>query len=95
VDGPVSAIAILVEIAGWGGAGLILLGYLLISLGKLDGQSAVFQWINVFGGAGFVINAWWHGAVPVVALNLIWVLIGAVALIRIWSRRARAQASPE
>ena len=90
-----SGVEILVEIVGWGGAGLILLGYLLISLGKLDGQSAVFQWINVFGGAGFVINAWWHGAVPVVALNVIWVLIGAVTLIRIWTRRARARAIPE
>ncbi|MGI8706390.1 MAG: CBU_0592 family membrane protein [Sphingomicrobium sp.] len=78
---------ILVEVAGWGGAGLILLAYLLISTGRVTGQTPVYQWMNVFGAAGFTTNAWWHGAVPVVALNLVWMLIGGFALWRILARR--------
>ena len=32
-----------VEVVGWGGALLILLAYLLISAGKLTGQSPLYQ----------------------------------------------------
>ena len=76
-----------VEAAGWTGAGLILLGYLLISAGKVTGQSPVYQWMNIVGAAGFVINGWWHNAIPSTVLNIIWMGIGAVALWKI-ARRA-------
>ena len=74
---------ILVEVAGWAGAALILTAYLLLSMGRLTGQSAVYQWMNVVGAAGFIVNGWWHGALPSAALNVIWMLIGGVALWRI------------
>ena len=76
-----------IEVAGWTGAVLILLAYLLLSMGKLTGQSAVYQWMNVIGAAGFTINGWWHGALPSAALNVIWMLIGGVALWRIAQRK--------
>jgi hypothetical protein len=79
----------LVEIAGWGGALLILLAYLLLSAGRLTGQSLSYQAMNVVGAAGFVINGWWHGAIPSAALNVMWLLIGAIASVRILSRRQR------
>ena len=85
-------IPLLVEIAGWAGAGLILLAYLLLSMGRLDGQSALYQGLNVAGAAGFIANGWWHGALPSATLNAIWLLIGAVALWRIRARR-RAEAA--
>ena len=73
---------------GWAGAVLILLAYLLLSMGKLTGQSASYQWMNVFGSAGFTVNGWWHGALPSASLNVIWMLIGVVALWRIASKSA-------
>lgn len=82
--------AIAVEIAGWGGAGLILLGYLLISTGKLTGQSPVYHWINLLGALGFMVNGWWHGAIPSAVLNIIWAAIAVYALTRMSKARARA-----
>ena len=76
-----------VEVAGWAGALLILLGYLLISAGKLTGKSVVYQWMNIVGAAGFVINGWWHEAIPSTVLNVVWMGIGAVALWKIAQRR--------
>ena len=84
-----SMVEIAVEVAGWAGALLILLGYLFISAGRLTGQSPVYQWMNIVGSAGFVINGWWHRAIPSTALNIIWMGIGAVALWKI----ARASGS--
>jgi hypothetical protein len=66
---------------------LILLAYLLLSMGRLTGQSASYQWMNVVGAAGFVINGWWHGALPSAALNVLWLMIGGVALWRIRIKR--------
>ena len=56
-------------------------------MGRLTGQSAAYQWMNVFGAAGFIVNGWWHGALPSTALNVVWMGIGAVALWRIASRK--------
>ena len=86
-----TAVEIAVEVAGWTGALLILLGYLAITTGKLTGDSALYQWINVAGATGFVVNGWWHGAIPSAALNVVWLLIGTVALIRL-RRRERSPA---
>ena len=77
----------LVEVAGWIGAVLILLAYLLLSMGKLTGRSAIYQWMNVVGAAGFTVNGWWHEALPSAALNVIWMMIGAVTLWRIVRER--------
>jgi hypothetical protein len=88
-------VEIAVEVAGWAGASLILLGYLLITAGKLTGQSAAYQWMNVTGAAGFIVNGWWHGAIPSAALNVVWMLIGAVALLRIAAKRRRIAEATE
>ena len=83
-----------VEVVGWAGASLILLAYLVLSAGKLTGQSLVYQAMNVVGAAGFIVNGWWHGAIPSAVLNVIWMLIGGIALWRILARR-RASEVPD
>jgi hypothetical protein len=82
-----TAVQVAVEVAGWAGAALILLAYLLLSAEKLTGQSLVYQGMNLVGAAGFVVNGWWHGAIPSAALNVLWLLIGAVASWRILKKR--------
>ena len=78
-----TAVEIAVEIAGWAGAVLILGAYGLLSAGRLTGQSLSYQLMNVVGAAGFVINGWWHGALPSASLNVLWLLIGGIASWRI------------
>lgn len=82
-----SVVEVAVEVVGWAGAALILLAYLLLSAGRFTGQSLIYQGMNVVGAAGFVVNGWWHGALPSAALNVLWLLIGAVASWRILRKR--------
>ncbi|HEX8468371.1 MAG TPA: hypothetical protein VF620_11255 [Allosphingosinicella sp.] len=56
-------------------------------MGKVTGQSALYQGMNVVGAAGFIVNGWWHGAIPSASLNVVWMLIGGFALLRILKRR--------
>jgi hypothetical protein len=86
-----SAQLILVEIAGWAGAGLILGAYALLTAERVTSRSALYQGMNVVGAAGFIVNGWWHGAIPSAVLNVIWLLIGAVALWRIRKGRPRPE----
>lgn len=74
---------IFVEIVGWTGALLVLGAYLGVSSGRMTGGSAVFQGMNALGAALFVLNTWWHGAIPSMVLNIIWSGIGVAALWRI------------
>ena len=80
---------LLMEVVGWIGAILILAGYFLLSAGKLDARSRLYQWLNVVGAIGFIANSSWNGAWPSAALNVIWVGIGVVALTRIAMRASR------
>ena len=82
-----TAIEVAVEVAGWAGAFLILLAYLLLSMGRVSGQSLLYQGMNIVGAAGFVVNGWWHRALPSAALNVLWLLIGAFASWRIIRKR--------
>lgn len=75
---------LLIEAAGWIGAGLILGAYVLLSAGKLKGDSPAYQWMNVIGAAGFILNSGYNGAIPSMVLNVIWVGIGVFALWRIY-----------
>jgi hypothetical protein len=78
----------LIEAAGWSGAVLILGAYILLSLGRLQGNSPAYQWANVIGAAGFILNSGYHGAIPSVAINILWVAIGVFALWRIYKAAA-------
>ena len=75
---------------GWLAAGLILAAYFLLTAGKLAANSAAYQWLNVVGAAGFIVNSGWNGAVPSAALNVVWAGIGVVAL---WRMRTRGSST--
>lgn len=71
-----------VDVVGWAGALLIIAAYALLSTGRLEGRSRLYQWMNVVGSVGFIINSGWNGAYPSAALNVVWIGIGLYALLR-------------
>jgi hypothetical protein len=77
-----------IDILGWIGAALLLLAYALVSNRKLAGDSARFQLLNLSGGVLLAANSAYHGALPSVAVNAIWIVIGLAALLH--ARRQRA-----
>jgi hypothetical protein len=73
-----------VEVVGWAGALLILVAYGLLSTGRLEGRSRSYQWLNLVGSLGFVLNSGWKGAWPSAALNVVWAGIGVATLWRLY-----------
>jgi hypothetical protein len=80
-------IEIAIEVIGWAAALLILAAYALLTAGKLKANDRAYQWMNVLGAAGFILNSGWNGAIPSAALNVIWAGIGLAALWRMSRRK--------
>jgi len=76
-----------IEVIGWSGAALMLLAYLLLSKGRLHGGSASYHWMNIVAALGFIVNSGYNGAIPSATINVIWIGIGAFALLRLRLRR--------
>jgi hypothetical protein len=71
-----------IDLCGWAAALLILGGYSLLSFGRIQARSPLYQWMNMLGAVGFIVNCAWNGAWPSVALNVVWVGIALYALRR-------------
>ena len=76
-----------IEVIGWAAALLILGAYALLTAGKLKADDRAYQWMNVAGALGFIVNSGWNGAVPSAALNVVWAGIGLTALWRIAGKK--------
>lgn len=76
-----------IDILGWIGVVALLLAYGLLSARKLSGQGAVYQGLNVVGSGLLIINSAYYRAMPSVAVNVFWIMIGLVSLARVWFGR--------
>ncbi len=90
------SIELVVDLIGWLGALGLLLPYFLVSIGKIKGESRAFQVCNLFGSVMLVINSFYYGALPSVAVNIVWIAIGCAMLVKIQKdnrQRGRANES--
>ena len=86
----------LAAVLGWIGTGMLLLAYWLVSTERVTGHSPVYQLLNIGGSIGLGLAAMAGGVWSSVALNAIWGVIGAVALVQALHHRTprTAPASP-
>ena len=72
--------AVMVDILGWMGAVVILFAYAMVSFKKVEGDSILFQSLNIGASILLAINTLYWRAYPSLALNAAWILMGLVAL---------------
>lgn len=77
-----------IDIAGWVGVVLVLAAYGLVSARLLEGDSLLYQALNIGGAALLIANSFYYRAMPSVAVNVIWIGIGVYALVRKGRRSA-------
>ena len=61
----------LIDTFGWIGMIMVLVGFYLVSNGKVEAQTNTFQIINAIAAVFIGINALYYGAMPSVGLNSI------------------------
>lgn len=80
---------ILIDLGGWLGAALLLLAYFLVSTGRVRGASGRYQALNIIGSLLLGGNALYYGAMPSVGIDVAWIGIGVLALVK-GKKRARS-----
>jgi len=73
---------LLIEILGWIGSALIVGAYYFNIKGRISSSSKTYVLSNLFGGIFFVVNTFYHQAYPSMAVNIIWVLIAVMAIMK-------------
>ncbi|MBP7806218.1 hypothetical protein KA057_00900 [Candidatus Gracilibacteria bacterium] len=69
-----------VEVMGWYGTLAIMLAYFANSFGFIGAQSIVYQALNATGAFGIVLVSYMKRAYQPMILNIMWFVIGIVAL---------------
>lgn len=80
-------INLIINILGWTGSLLYLLAYALVSLKKTEGDSLLYQGMNISAGTLLVLYTLYLGAYATTGLNAVWVVIGLFTLGRKWLTR--------
>jgi len=75
-------------IIGWFGFIFCSLAYMLLNLKVLRFDNPLYQVLNVIGGVGLVISAFYFKDTPNLAANGIWALIALFGVIRYSRRRS-------
>jgi hypothetical protein len=47
---------LIINLIGWIGSAAVILGYILVSLNRLRGDSVVYQLLNLLGGIFLIVN---------------------------------------
>ncbi len=72
----------ILELIGWLGAGLLLLGFALNLFQKIKANSTSYLLLNLFGSLLLLYNAYQNGAFPFVTVNFVWVIFSGIKLIQ-------------
>ena len=71
-----------VDILGWMGAIMLLAAYAAVSMRRMQGDSPIYQVLNLLGGACLIVNTVYYGAFPSAVVNIVWIGIAVYTLAR-------------
>lgn len=75
---------LIIQTLGWIGTVTYLIAYALVSLKKAEGDSVLYQGMNIFAGVLLVIYSLYLKAYATTGLNAVWAVIGLYTLGRKW-----------
>jgi hypothetical protein len=67
---------------GWAGAAVLLAGYGLGATGRLRATGRTYLLLNIIGAAGLAVSTVAAHAYSATAVNVAWIAIGGVPLLR-------------
>jgi hypothetical protein len=79
---------LIINILGWTGSILYLLAYALVSAKKTEGDSLLYQGMNIVAGIFLVFYSLALQAYATLGLNAVWAAIGLFTLRRKWLTRS-------
>ena len=78
------SIKLFIDLLGWTGSVLYLVAYALVSTKKTEGDSVLYQGMNIVAGVFLIVYSFSLGAYATTGLNAVWAAIGIFTLGRKW-----------
>lgn len=78
------SLKLIIDVLGSTGSILCLVAYALVSMKKTQGDSILYQGMNIVAGTLLVIYSFALGALATTGLNAVWVAIGLFTLGHKW-----------
>jgi hypothetical protein len=72
----------LIDIIGWIGSVMVVMAYGLNIYKMLASDTVLYYLLNIAGSACLIANTLYHQAIPSAVVNMIWVFIALIALIK-------------
>jgi hypothetical protein len=72
----------MIDIIGWVGSVMVIIAYAMNIAKRLASDSSWYYFLNIFGSGCLIANTYYHHAIPSAVVNVIWVSIALVALVR-------------
>jgi hypothetical protein len=72
----------IIDIIGWIGSAMVVAAYALNIYGKIGSDAFIYYILNIAGSACLIANTFYHQAIPSAVVNIVWVFIAAVALLK-------------
>ena len=60
----------------------VVIAYTLINFSLLEVDDFYYQFLNVFGSLGILINAFYHRDYPAAILNMIWIAVAIIIIVK-------------
>ncbi len=70
------------DIIGWVGVLLVLCAFILITLGTISSKDMLYGILNAVGALGIIISSYKKKDFQPVALNVVWLLVAMIGIIR-------------
>jgi hypothetical protein len=71
-----------IDIIGWLGSLLVVFAYAMNIAKRMDAGSLSYILLNIAGSACLIANTIYHNAIPSAAVNIVWIAIAILALIK-------------
>ena len=78
------SLKLIIDVLGWTGSILYLVAYALVSMKKTQGDSILYQGMNIVAGTLLVVYSFSLAAFATTGLNAVWVAIGLFTLGHKW-----------
>lgn len=78
------SLKLFIDLLGWTGSVLYLVAYALVSTKKTEGDSVLYQSMNIVAGVFLILYSFSLGAYATTGLNAVWAAIGIFTLGRKW-----------
>ncbi|GAA5038842.1 hypothetical protein GCM10011506_37190 [Marivirga lumbricoides] len=71
---------LIMDYLGWIGAVFYIVSYLLLSFQIVTSQQVIYHFLNIVGAVCLILNALQINDLPNVVVNIVWAVIGLLAI---------------